>query len=410
MSRTFVGFGFGPIQSALFLYEAFRSGNFSRFVVAEVDASLVSAIRNRSGQYSINIARPDRIDQETVTGVELYNPREEVDRAKIIIAIEEADELATALPSVDFFGAGGSASVASVLAEALSRRDGTKPAVVYAAENNNHAAERLEEAVKQAAPAINLRNIQFLNTVIGKMSGVISDGFEISRLGLATMTPAINKAILVEEFNRILISKITLPGFVRGIEVFEEKPDLLPYEEAKLYGHNAIHALIGYLCWRKGLTTMAQAARHDDIIQAARSAFMDESGAALCKKYAHLNDAMFSDDGYRRYVNDLLARMINPNLNDLVARVIRDPLRKLGYQDRLFGAMRLALEYELQPINLARGAAVALDYFSQSANRAIGSQQQVGELLREIWGESIDRHAQAMIDLTWHALSDTGSV
>jgi len=49
---------------------------------------------------------------------------------------------------------------------------------------------------------------------------------------------------LVEAFNRILISKtsfgdtLATRGFHRGIEVFEEKPDLLPFEEAKLYGHN----------------------------------------------------------------------------------------------------------------------------------------------------------------------------
>jgi len=34
--RTFVGFGFGPIQAGLFLYEAFLSGAFRRLVVAGV--------------------------------------------------------------------------------------------------------------------------------------------------------------------------------------------------------------------------------------------------------------------------------------------------------------------------------------------------------------------------------------
>jgi hypothetical protein len=38
---NFVGFGLGPIQTGLFLYEAFRSGNFQTYTVAEVDDSLV---------------------------------------------------------------------------------------------------------------------------------------------------------------------------------------------------------------------------------------------------------------------------------------------------------------------------------------------------------------------------------
>ena len=41
MQKTFVGFGFGPIQSGLFLLEAFRSGNFDRYVVAGRVAKVV---------------------------------------------------------------------------------------------------------------------------------------------------------------------------------------------------------------------------------------------------------------------------------------------------------------------------------------------------------------------------------
>ena len=38
-----------------------------------------------------------------------------------------------------------------------------------------------------------------------------------------------------------------MPDFKRGITVFDEKGTLQPFEEAKLYGHNAAHALMGYL-------------------------------------------------------------------------------------------------------------------------------------------------------------------
>ncbi len=172
--KTFVGFGFGPIQSALFLFEAYQSGNFSRYVVAEVDPVLVRAVRGNGGAYTINIARPDRIDQVTVKGVELYNPREAGERAKILSAIAEADELATALPSVNFYDT-GEACVAAMLAQGLSRRKAARPAVIYAAENHNHAAEILAESITRHAPVFALENVQVLNTVIGKMSGVIAE-------------------------------------------------------------------------------------------------------------------------------------------------------------------------------------------------------------------------------------------
>src|ERR1035438_7536549 len=222
-ARTFVGFGFGPIHGALFLYEAYRSGHFSRFVIAEVDAAIVQAVRSAGGRYTINIALPDRIEQATISGVELYDPAVPEDRHHILQAIAASEELATSLPSVAFFDRGGQTSVARALADGLSLRTTPRPTIIYAAENHNHAAELLREAVARHCAPVTLQSVQFLNTVIGKMSGVITDAATIARLKLAPMTPAIPKAVLVEEFNRILISQITLPGFTRGIDVFIEK-------------------------------------------------------------------------------------------------------------------------------------------------------------------------------------------
>lgn len=415
--KTFVGFGFGPIQSALFLFEAYQSGNFSRYVVAEIDPVLVQAVRDNGGAYTINIARKDRIDQVTVKGVELYNPRDEADRGKILSAVAQADELATALPSVNFFDSGDRACVAALLAAGLSLRQARKPAVIYAAENHNHAAEILTERISRYASSTTLENVQVLNTVIGKMSGTISEPDVLRRMGLATVTAGASRAILVEEFNRILISRLTLSGFRRGIEVFVEKDDLLPFEEAKLYGHNAIHALIGYLADRNGLTTMAEAGRHEDIMRTARAAFVDESGAALIGRHAGLGDPLFTEEGYRAYAEDLLDRMVRANLNDLVSRVIRDHVRKLGYDDRLYGTMRLALDCGIEPVNLAKGAAAAVLSLirhrdvSRTATPLPGpddrlTEQSLSSLLKSIWAGDCDSQADHLVHLTWTALSD----
>lgn len=403
--KTFVGFGFGPIQSALFLYEAYCSGNFDRYAVAEVDEALVDAVRS-GGQYSINIAHPDGIEQVVVAGVRLYHPGEESDRRELVEAIAVADEMATALPSVRFYDAGDATSTARLLADGLARRDPSKPAIIYAAENDNRAAEILSERLRARVRADALANVQTLNTVIGKMSGVIADADTIRRLGLAPLAPGTPRAVLVERFNHILISRVTLEGFRRGIEVFVEKDDLLPFEEAKLYGHNAIHALIGYLARLRGLTTMAEAARHADIMAAARAAFIDESGAALVKKHQHLHDPLFTPAGYRAYADDLIERMVNPHLNDLIARVTRDARRKLGYDDRLFGTMRLALAEGIEPMHMAQGAAAALTCVTDHPPR---TRDDVGAVLREIWGDQADALADHLIALTWEAMGSLAS-
>jgi len=360
MSRTYVGFGFGAIQSGLLLYEAFQSGKFSRLVVAEVVPEVIDAIRISRG-YFLNVATAGGIEQHFVEGIEIYNPTVPEDAAKLIDALAEAQEIGTALPSVDFFTR-GAPSVADLLRAAFVKKmnhSELPEAVVYTAENNNHAAEVLESAVGLGL----VDRVQFLNTVVGKMSGVVVDEKQIAEDGLARVTPSASRAFLVEEFNRILIDNIKIPGFKRGIEVFEEKDDLLPFEEAKLYGHNAVHALIGYLANEKGCRYMSDVAEFPDILEAARSAFIDESGAALVKKYAEL-DLLFSDEGFRAYAEDLLIRMMNPYLKDQVERVIRDPERKLEWNDRLIGTMRLVLGQGIRPENFAAGARAALRYLS----------------------------------------------
>jgi mannitol-1-phosphate 5-dehydrogenase len=358
--RIFVGFGFGPIQAGLFLDEAFRSGAFGRLVVAEVVPEVVAALRRTGGRFRVNVATDDGIETHEVSGVEALNPAVPADRRALIEAVAAAPEMATALPSVEFYDR-GDASPAAILAEAV-RRDGP-PCVLYAAENNNHAASILRRAVERRldddARARRRSRFQPVDTVIGKMSGVIADAAEIAGRRLAPAIPGLPRAFLVESFCRILIGRIALEGFRRGIAVFEEKDDLLPFEEAKLYGHNAVHALIGYLAHERGLASMADAAGDAELMGVARGAFLDESRPALLARHGGI-DPLFTPEGFRAYAEDLLRRMINPHLGDQVARVIRDPRRKLGWSDRLVGAMRLALDAGVRPAHFARGAAAAV--------------------------------------------------
>jgi len=412
-----VGFGFGPIQSGLFLYEAYLSGNFDRYVISEVDQALVDAVVANGGRCNVNIARKDRIDEFVLKGIELLNPREPLSRDRIVNAIAQSDELATALPSVNIYDAGGQASVVSLLLAGVGRRDRAMPTVLYTAENNNRAAEILEKKLLELSFGTALAGFQALNTVVGKMSGIITDPKVISRLDLATMTPDIPRAILIEEFNCILISRIVLPGYRRGIDVFEEKGDLLPFEEAKLYGHNAAHAVIGYLAELKGHKTIAEAGRDNEIMSVARKAFIEECGAGLIHRNAATGDPLFTPGGFRDYAEDLLERMTCSNLNDLVSRVCRDHIRKLGYGDRLFGAMRLALEAGVEPVNLARGAAAGVismalhrdDLGSLSARLPSSggdlTQTTLTNVFRELWSKIEDGHANDLIQLTWEAVT-----
>jgi mannitol-1-phosphate 5-dehydrogenase len=382
--KTLVGFGFGAIQAGLFLWEAQQSGNFKRLVVAMTNDEVVEALRRNGGAFRINIATRSRRDVGEIHNVEIYNPRVAGDRQALLEAVADADEMATALPSVETYEQ-ADASTADILAAGLRLKihRGGPPCILYAAENHNHAAEILNELIrKRLAPDEAERVGAFfepINTVIGKMSRVVRDRGEITDAGLQPYVENGSRAYLVEEFNRILVSQVSLPAFRRGIAVFEEKADLLPFEEAKLYGHNAAHALLGYLGRRRSLRFVADAAGDSGLMNFVRDAFLEESGQALIARRGGV-DPLFTPSGYHAYAEDLLERMVNPWLRDDIGRVTRDSRRKLGWSDRLVGTMRMAVCAGIEPWRFALGAAAALEELQREETGKMDER-----ILRALW-------------------------
>ncbi|MFZ6030681.1 MAG: hypothetical protein ACOYYS_23495 [Chloroflexota bacterium] len=389
--RTFVGFGFGAIQAGLFLKEAFESGCFGRLVVAEVVPEIVAAVRGNGGNYWLNTAHIDRVEKSEIGPIEIFDPSIEPQRLALIEAIAQAEEIATAVPSVSFYTSESAGSIHRLLAAGLRQKAGAggPRAVIYAAENHNHAAELLEASVLREVPGAETQGVRaqvrFLNTVIGKMSTVVSDAVTIAEQKLATVTPALAwRAFRVEAFNRILVSRPSFqapPVFERAMRTFAEKDDLLPFEEAKLYGHNATHALAAYVGELCGAKFIADLKDMPGMIDFLRRAFLEESGSALIQKYGGI-DELFTPEGYRAYADDLLERMVNPWLLDEVARVGRDPERKLGWNDRLIGTLRLALAHGLPGRRYAFGAAAALAWLDR---RMLTEALQLEEMLFPLW-------------------------
>lgn len=95
-------------------------------------------------------------------------------------------------------------------------------------------------------------------------------------------------------------------------------------------------------------------------------AFLDESGVALIKKYTHLGEKLFTTRGYQEYTDDLLEQMTHPFLADTIERAMRDPVQKLGLNDRIFGTMTLCLGQGIEPKNMALGAAAGIAYLLQN--------------------------------------------
>lgn len=98
MKKTFVGFGFGAIQSGLFLFEAFKIGRFDRLVVAEILPEIIRQVRQNNGNYTLNVASETGIEKYEIKGIEIYNVLDYYERKKLVDALAEASEISTALP------------------------------------------------------------------------------------------------------------------------------------------------------------------------------------------------------------------------------------------------------------------------------------------------------------------------
>ncbi len=381
---TFVGFGFGAIQGSLFFPEAFSSNSFSRLVVSEIDQHTVDCVRKNKGTYFCNIAESDRVRVERIEGVEIYNPLVSEDRVKLVRAIAEAQEMCTALPSFKLYDA-GEGSVAKIITDGLKLKLDSRElpsAVIYAAENDARAASRLRSACCKYLPNLSEERVVFSETVIAKMCSVVTDPDRIEMELLTPIVDGFSKAFLAEAFSEILIEEKKPRNFSRGLRQFHAKPELYPFAISKFLGHNAIHALLGYMAKEQGLTYMHEAGIRSDLMEMAKTAFVREAGAGLCYEFSQVDDRIFTENGFREYAEDALARMVNPFLKDPVDRVTRDPVRKLGWEDRLIGSMRLAHKSGSEPRILAKGVGIALGYASIEHN---WNSLQHG--LRRIWKE-----------------------
>ncbi len=379
--KIFIGIGAGPIQTGIFVRGAFL-GNYDRIILADVDAELVEAVE-KSGSITVNTATTDSIITDTYKRVEIYNPSNKEDLPKLIKAAAQATALCTALPSTSFYK-----YAAPWLRDAFSTAP-NQTRYFYTAENSTTAAKELRKAIGDF-PAT-----YYLDTVIGKMSKIFSS----EESELPPLAPGLSRGHLVEEFNTIYTS--SAPGIENaGLVGLYPKVDLIPFEEAKLYGHNATHFMMAIFAAEHGCKYMDQVKEFPEIIQQTITALKKECGAALCAKFNGY-DEFFTRENFDDYANELVPRMMSGTLRDSVDRIIRDPARKLGWNDRIIGAIRLCLQQGIVPERLIAGALLA-------ARQSFGCDRiKIVEGLEQLWsGQSQDETSS----LIWLMLGLAGNL
>ncbi len=144
------------------------------------------------------------------------------------------------------------------------------------------------------------------------------------------------------------------------------------YMQRKLYLHNGLHALIAYLGAQRGYQTIQQALQDPEI-----HALFVQGANALSR--AFLKKHPFDLDEHFSTMQDILARIQDPHLDDPIARVAREPLRKLRPDDRLVGAYKLLVEQGEDPTPFRKAILAALAYNDPSDPES----QQLQQMIRE---------------------------
>lgn len=145
--------------------------------------------------------------------------------------------------------------------------------------------------------------------------------------------------------------KPQLPGVCRYVDERELAHQWL----AKLYVHNTPHCIAAYLGSLIGVQYLHEAMEHPSVA-AVVEGVMHEMVAMLRVR------SEVSPSFLTFYQEKELARFRNRLLFDPIARVAREPFRKLEPKDRLLGAAQLCLAAGVIPVNILTGIMAAF-YF-----------------------------------------------
>ena len=125
--------------------------------------------------------------------------------------------------------------------------------------------------------------------------------------------------------------------------------------ERKFYTYNAANGTASFVGAILGYKYISDAAFDERILKLLDGVYK-ETASALSKKHS------FPFDEQWAFTRTSLNKLQDRNIIDYIERNARDPMRKLGPDDRLVGSARLCEEYGIVPENLAVAIACAIHY------------------------------------------------
>jgi len=277
--------------------------------------------------------------------------------------VAAADLLATAV------GPTALEAVGAMLAPLLRRRLDRSPAPVNIVtfENHRRAPELLMAGLLAAEPSLAVEIGRTVGIGGAAVWRIIS---ERSVTGDGVRYAANAEHECFGDAVSLLAGAAPSDGSVPGMALVHAFDDRMV---EKLWLFNAGHSAAAYLGWHAGAATVDRAMALPDVA-AAVEAVVREARDGLD---AYLARRPGSLPLTRRPVEDILACYADPALRDAVARVAREPRRKLAFDDRLIGPAVACATDGAGPVALASVVAAVLAYAEPADEQARTLRQEV---------------------------------
>jgi mannitol-1-phosphate 5-dehydrogenase len=363
-------FGAGNIGRGLFGQLAAEAGRGVAFV--EALAPTAERLR-RAGAYTVRLVGRG----ETATRVSGFR----------VLEPSEADAVGGAVRSCAFAATavGGEhlPEIAAVLAPGLRGRE--RPLNVLVGENFPHADRVLADALLAAGAGEGT----FACAPCSVERMVRPEPGSLDLIGEGGQS-------LFFDASRCAGAPPELPGLVPC-------RDLAPYYARKLFTNNAGHAVLAYEGHLAGCERLTDALDRPEI-RARLEALLAAAAAMLVRECGWDRAAMAS------HVDDLLRhRFANRALADTVRRVARQPLRKLGPEERLVGLLRRLGRHGLAIAPVCRTIAAAMAYRDPDDAEAVRmaallARGGAARVLREVCGLHPEEEAHRACMAEWMEL------
>ena len=306
-----IHFGGGNIGRG-FIAEFFHKSGYEVVFIDVVD-KLIEQIQNTKSYKVTEIGTKD-VESYTIDNYRALNSKHNM--KEVVEEIATADSVTCAVgPNVLKF-------IAKPIANGIDNRTKENPLTVIACENMIGATDTLRGFIEkelQTTPADLPNKARFANSAIDRIVPV-----QDADAGLD---------VKIEQFFEWCVESKPFKdakGGIPNIYGIHFVDDLEPYIERKLFTVNTSHATAAYYGHNRHKRTIHEAMADSEINKIVRSALKETSHLITNK---HGITAKEQED----YVESIISRISNPHLEDVVERVGRAPLRKLGRKERFIG-------------------------------------------------------------------------